>query len=70
VARTPAFSVKVQLCLYLTAVTGAPAAGVLVLGTVTGDELLDWAAVPVALAVGTVLFVGGALRAREHFRVL
>ncbi len=52
---TPAFSVKVQLCLYATALTAAPAAGVLVLGTVTGDELLDWAAVPVALAVGTLL---------------
>ncbi len=66
---TPAISVKVQLCLYATALTAAPAAAVLALGAVTGDELLDWAAVPAALAVGTLLLVAltrGALRAREH----
>jgi ABC-2 type transport system permease protein len=54
---TPEYSVKVQLCLYVTALTAAPAAAVLVLGTVTGDVLLDWAGVPAALAVGTVLLV-------------
>jgi ABC-2 type transport system permease protein len=68
---TPAISVKVQVCLYMTALTAAPTAAVLVLGTVTGDEFLDWAAVPAALAVGTVLLVAltrGALRAREPCR--
>ncbi len=54
---TPAFSVKVHLCLYVTALTAAPAAGVLVLGTVTGDTPVDWAGVPAALVVGTVLLV-------------
>ncbi len=76
---TAAYSVKVQLCLYATALTAAPAAAVLVVGTVTGDALLDWAAVPTALVVGTVLLVAltraatrqvrgrvGALRACEH----
>lgn len=55
---TPAYSVKVHLCLYATALTAAPAAAVLVAGTVTGDVPLDWAGVPAALAVGTLVLVG------------
>jgi ABC-2 type transport system permease protein len=65
---TPAFSVKVHLCLYATALTAVPAAAVLVAGTLTRDIPLDWAGVPAALAVGTWFAVALARAAVSRLR--
>jgi ABC-2 type transport system permease protein len=52
---TPAWSIKVQLCLYLVALTGVPAATVLSAGALTGSSWIEWLAVPVGAVSASML---------------
>lgn len=59
---TPAWSIKVHLCLYLVALTSAPAAVVLVAGALTDSAWISWLAVPVGLlSAGVLTWRMGAL---------
>jgi ABC-2 type transport system permease protein len=68
---TPAWSLKVHIALVAVALTAAPAAGMLTLGSLGHDSVLSWTAVAVAAVTATAFAaVGGAaatrrLRARQ-----
>ncbi len=52
---TPAWSIKVHLCLYLTALTALPAAALLLIGELTNTREISWLAAPLGLAIAGAL---------------
>jgi ABC-2 type transport system permease protein len=63
---TPPYSLKVHLALVALALTALPPTAVAVVGSAAGLPWLTWLAVPVGIAVGTVLarILGTAAAAR------